>query len=144
LPKTYLIDTNIFLEIMLSQSRSDECKRLLAMLRDGIVEAVVTDFTIHSIIVLMGRFKRLRELETFLSSLTAYKGLYVYTTSLADETRAVKTSKESKLDMDDAIQYAAALSIDADAIISFDRDLDGLKVPRKEPIQIIRAIKHAH
>ena len=142
MPKTYLIDTNIFLELMLSQSRSDECKKLLAMLRDGIVEAVVTDFTIHSIIVLMGRFKKLRELETFLFSLTAYKGLYAYTTSIADETKAVKVAKKSKLDIDDAIQYAAALSINADAIISFDRDLDGLKVPRKEPIQTITAVQN--
>ncbi len=31
--------------------------------------------------------------------------------------------------MDDAIQYYAALSIKAEAIISFDKDFDGLKNP---------------
>ena len=62
MPKTYLIDTNIFLELMLSQSRGEECKKLLTMLRDGRVEGVITDFTIHSIIVLMDRFKKIREL----------------------------------------------------------------------------------
>ena len=142
MPKTYLIDTNILLEFMLSQNRGDECKRLLTMLRDGTVRGVITDFTIHSIIVLMDRFKKLRELETFLSSLTAYKGLYVYTTSIADEIKAVKAAEENGLDIDDAIQYTAALSINADSIISFDKDLDNLKVPRKEPAQIITESSH--
>ena len=48
-----LIDTNIFLEVMLRRSRSGECKELLKMLRDGKVKGVVMDFTVHSIIVLL-------------------------------------------------------------------------------------------
>ncbi|UNQ73751.1 hypothetical protein [Infirmifilum sp. NZ] len=31
----HLIDTNIFLEVMPSRSRSEECKRLLGALRSG-------------------------------------------------------------------------------------------------------------
>ncbi|MHA1582164.1 MAG: PIN domain-containing protein [Candidatus Baldrarchaeia archaeon] len=81
----YLIDTNIFLEILLSQKRKDECKKLLSMLRAGKIEGAVTDFTIHSIIVLMDNFGKLDELEVFLSSLTAYKSLHVYVTSIFDE-----------------------------------------------------------
>jgi len=61
----------------------------------------------------------------------------VYTTSIANETKAVKATKKSKLDIDDAIQYTAALSINADAIISLAKDFDGLKILTKEPIQII-------
>ena len=133
----YLIDTNIFLEILLSQKRKDECKKLLSMLKVGKIEGVVTDFTIHSIIVLMDNFGKLDELEVFLSSLTAYKSLHVYVTSIFDEVKAIKIAKENNLDMDDAIQYTAALSINANAIVSFDKDLDNLKIPRKEPKQII-------
>ena len=40
----YLIDTNIFLEAMLSRSRAQECIELLKMLKDGKIEGVVTDF----------------------------------------------------------------------------------------------------
>lgn len=134
----YLVDTNIFLEVLLSQRRKDECKKFLGMLRNGKVEGVVTDFTIHSIIVLMDGLGKLDELKVFLSSLTAYKGLYVYTTSIADEVDAIKVAKKNNLDMDDAIQYVAALSINADAIVSFDRDFDNLGIPRKEPKQIIK------
>jgi len=134
----YLVDTNIFLEVLLSQRRKDECKKFLGMLRDGKVEGVVTDFTIHSIIVLMDGFGKLGELKVFLSSLTAYKGLYVYTTSIFDEVDAIEVAEKNSLDMDDAIQYVVALSINADAIVSFDRDFDNLRIPRKEPRQIIK------
>lgn len=132
-----MVDTNIFLEVMLSRSKREECKKLLAMLRDGKAKGIVTDFTVHSIMVLMDRFKKLEELKTFLLSLMAHKGLYVYTTSVADEVNAVESAEESKLDVDDAIQYGTALSVNADAIISFDKHFDNLEVQRKEPAQIV-------
>lgn len=135
--ETYLVDTNIFLEVMLSRSKREECKKLLAMLRDGKAKGIVTDFTVHSIMVLMDRFKKLEELKTFLLSLMAHKGLYVYTTPVADEVNAVESAEESKLDVDDAIQYGTALSVNADAIVSFDKHFDNLEVQRKEPAQII-------
>lgn len=134
----YLIDTNIFLEVMLGRGRNKECKELLGLLRDGRLKGVVTDFTIHSIIVLLDRFRRLDALKRFLLSLTAYKGLYVYTTPIAWEAGAVDIARETGLDMDDAIQYYAALSIKAEAIISFDKDFDGLSIPRKEPADLVR------
>lgn len=133
----YLIDTNIFLEVMLSRERKEECKRLLKALRNGKIRSIVTDFTIHSIIVLLDRLKRLKELRTFLLSLTAYKGLYIYTTSIAEEVKAIEIAEEKGLDMDDAIQYSAALSVKVDAIISFDKDFNGLEIPRKEPKDIL-------
>ena len=106
------------------------------MLKNGKISGVVTDFTIHSIIVLLDRLRKLRELRKFLLSITAYKGLHIYTTSLVDEINAVEIAEKDGLDMDDAIQFTAAISINADAIISFDKNFDGLKIPRKEPAQI--------
>jgi predicted nucleic acid-binding protein len=35
--------------------------------------------------------------------------------------------------MDDAIQYSVALTINADAIVSFDKHFNKLEVPREEP-----------
>ncbi len=136
----YLIDTNIFLEVMLKRRRSRECKELLGLLRDGEIEGIVTDFTIHSIIVVLDRFKRLEALRKFLLSLRAYKGLYVYSTGLGCEVRAIDLAKETGLDIDDAIQYSAALAVNAEAIVSFDKDFDNLKIPRKEPREILRNI----
>ena len=71
----------------------------------------------------------------FLSSLTAYKGLHVYHTTINDELNAANTAIEQKLDLDDAIQYCAALSANTEAIVSFDKHFNKLKIPRMEPQQ---------
>jgi predicted nucleic acid-binding protein len=55
----YLIDTSVFLEVMLRRSRSLECKELVKMLRDGRVKGVVTGFTIYSIMILLGKLGKL-------------------------------------------------------------------------------------
>jgi len=132
----YLVDTNIFLEVLLARKRKSECKKFLKFLKDGRIEGIVTDFTVHSIIVLMDHFKKLDKLKVFLSSLRGYKGLHVYTTSLMDELNAVDIALENGLDMDDAIQYAVALKFNVKAIVSFDRHFDDLKIPRLEPSKL--------
>jgi predicted nucleic acid-binding protein len=129
----FLIDTNIFLEVLLSRKKKEKCKKLLYMLRDGEVNGIITDFTIHSIIVIMGSLNRLSELKTFLSSLPAYKGLHIHYTTIAEEVKAVGIATLRGLDMDDAVQYSSALSEKAEAIISFDKHFDGLEIPRREP-----------
>jgi predicted nucleic acid-binding protein len=129
----YLVDTNIFLEVLLSRAKKEECKNFLKLLRDGEKTGVVTDFTIHSIIVIMSNFNKLNELKTFLLSLTAYKGLHLYSTTIADEVKAVEIATKQNLDIDDAIQYSTALSANTEAIISFDKHFNGLSIPRKEP-----------
>ena len=133
----YLVDTNIFLEILLARLRKDECKKLLSQLRDGKKTAIVTDFTVHSIIVTMDSMNKLTELRTFLTSLTAYKGLHVHHTSITDEAKAIEVAIHNKLDMDDAIQYTTAIATNAEAIITFDKHFNSLRIPRKEPHQII-------
>jgi predicted nucleic acid-binding protein len=129
----YLVDTNILLEVLLLQNRKDECENFLNLLRDGKKTGVLTDFTVHSIIVIMSNLKKLNELRTFLISLAAYKGLKIYHTTLSDEVKAVEISLSHQLDMDDSIQYSTALSLNVEAIVSFDRHFNNLKIPRKEP-----------
>jgi uncharacterized protein len=129
----YLVDTNIFLEVLLSQDRKDECEIFLKSVEKGRQIGVITDFSIHSIIVILGNLNRLKELKIFLQTLTAYKGLKIYHTTVADELLAAEIALKGPLDMDDAIQYSAAVSINAEAIISFDKHFNNLKIPRKEP-----------
>lgn len=129
----YLIDTNIFLEVLLSRPKRGGCKLFLGYLRDGVRVGSVTDFSIHSIIVVMDGLGKRDGLKTFLRSLTAYRGLSIHSTSLADEMRAIDLAVETGLDMDDSLQYASALSMDAECIVSFDKHFDGLKIQRREP-----------
>ncbi len=133
----YLIDTNVFLEVLLARSRREGCKSFLRRVVSGERECAVTDFTVHSIIVVMDGLKRLEALKTFLGSLNAYKGLRTLSTSLPVEIGAVEQALSKGLDMDDAVQYSAALSANVEAIISYDKHLDGLEIPRKTPEQLI-------
>ncbi|MEM3712837.1 MAG: PIN domain-containing protein [Thermoproteota archaeon] len=133
----YLVDTNIFLEIMLSQTRSKDCKTLLNMIKNGDIKAIVTDFSIYSIMLIMSNSLKIKELKVFLSSLSAYKGLTIYHSKLADMLMAVEIMEKEGLDVDDAIQYSAAIVLGANAIISFDKHFDSLKIPRLEPAQLI-------
>lgn len=133
----YLVDTNIFLEVLLSGGRKEECKIFLSLLRNGEKIGVITDFSIHSILVIMEGFNRRRELKLFLTSLLDYKGLRIYNTTLMDELSAIDLSYELNLDMDDSIQYHVATMLKADGIVSFDRHFDGLKISRLEPSQLI-------
>ena len=44
-----LIDTNIFLELLLGQEKADECQKFLEMVSEGELEAVATKFSVHAI-----------------------------------------------------------------------------------------------
>lgn len=51
----YLVDTNIFLEILLHQENSKECKLFLD---NNIVALHISDFSLHSIGVILFRNKK--------------------------------------------------------------------------------------
>jgi predicted nucleic acid-binding protein len=132
----YLVDTNIFLEVLLCQAKKEECEKLLEQFKKGKKLGIMTDFTVHSIIVIMSNYERLEGLKVFLSSLTGYKGLRIYPADLTNEIKATELATQNKLDMNDAIQYAIALDTNVEAIVSFDKHFNNLKIPRKEPHQI--------
>jgi len=46
-------DTNIFLEILLGQDKKEECKKFL---EDNVGDFAITDFTLHSIGVILFRY----------------------------------------------------------------------------------------
>jgi len=131
----YLVDTNIFLEVLLAGPRKNECEQFLTRLKNGVEIGVITDFSVHSTLVIMEGFGKREQLKIFLKSLLAYKGLRVHTTELTDEIEAIDISYKVKLDLDDAIQYHTASKLKTEAIVSFDKHFNGLKIPRLEPAQ---------
>lgn len=106
-------------------------------MRDERRKGIATDFAIHSIIVVMDIFKKLKELKIFLRSLTAYKGLHIFYTNPTIEAKAVEIALNKDLDMDDSIQYAAALSANAECIVSYDEHFDNLDIKRKTPETLV-------
>jgi len=51
----FLVDTNIFLEILLGQDKKEVCKRFLAK---NIGNLNITDFSLHSIGVILFRYSK--------------------------------------------------------------------------------------
>ena len=131
-----LIDTNIFLEVMLGQSKRKACAEFLNAVKTGEQNAAVTDFSLYSIIIILDRRGKLRELDRFLRSLSAYKGLTLYATTLQDKVEAVQLAADGEFDVDDAVQYASAMKLRVKAVVSLDRDFDNRKIPRRDPGEI--------
>jgi predicted nucleic acid-binding protein len=133
----YLVDTNIFLEILLEQERVEECETLFEKLQDGDLTAVVSSFTLHSIEVVMERTGRHDLLLEFLKDVDSAKGLKRFDTTTLDELEALRLGKSVKLDFDDSIQYFICKTHKF-KIISFDRHFDGKGIKRIEPKDVLK------
>jgi len=133
-----LLDTNIFLELMMGQSRAADCEALLESVSKGRIEAVVTHFSVHAVEAVLGSGEPLL---TFLRNLENSLALIVFETGLADEISAAMLTKRKSVDFDDALQYYVAKRLGVEAIVSYDKHFDKLDVPRAEPSQLIKKMR---
>ena len=113
----YLIDTNVFLEVLLGRKNKGECISLLRMIESGEIKAFATSFTIHSIEVIMDHFKKQKELKIFLETIQSFRGLNIYYTSIEDEMLVVD-EMETGLDFDDALQLYVTKKLNPEGIAS--------------------------
>jgi len=99
----YLIDTNVFLEVLLAQERQAVCKDFLAA---NVGKLHVSDFSLHSIGVILFRNDRVDIFHKFVSDVLPN----IEITSLAkkryEDLAGLKA--ELGLDFDDAYQYKVA------------------------------------
>ena len=96
----YLVDTNIFLEILLKQAKSQKCKDFLDK---NISNFSMTDFSIHSIGVILLKQNEDALFLKFLNDMLPKVNLI----SLPKEhyKDIITNRKNKKLDSDDAYQY---------------------------------------
>ena len=130
-----LIDANIFLEVLLEQEKSENCKAFLRKVLEGNISAIVSSFTIDSIILLMTRNNIKKEkIRLFLLSLSKYKGLRVYQVSIKDRINSLDLMSKYNLDYEDALILQSTISLKFTKIISFDKHFDKVSlIERKEP-----------
>ena len=99
----YLVDTNIFLEILLSQAGRKKCE---AFLQGEKGAAWISDFTLHSIGVLLFRQKRPELFNEFAAdTLPQFTILSLSETGYA---QLAEVNARHGLDFDDAYQFAVA------------------------------------
>ena len=114
----YLADTNIFLEILLAQGKSKECKKFLEEKR---AELFISDFSLHSIGVILFRNKKENVFGRFVNDVLAK--LEIITIEKDTYKDLSEISKEFNLDFDDAYQFKIAQENNL-TIATMDRDFD--------------------
>jgi predicted nucleic acid-binding protein len=117
----YLIDTNIFLEILLKQDKASTCKSFLNAHFDNIC---ISDFSLHSIGVILFRQNKDSIFQKFVNDIIPK----VQIIALPKEAygHLIKRKKMSKLDFDDAYQFEIALNHNLE-IVTMDKDFERIK-----------------
>jgi|SRR5665213_1321713 len=99
----YLVDTNIFLEILLNQAGRKKCE---AFLQGEKGAAWISDFILHSIGVLLFRQKRPEVFRQFTAD--TLPQLTILSLSEAGYSRLAEANTRYGLDFDDAYQFSVA------------------------------------
>jgi len=132
-----LLDTNVFLEIILSQERAEEAKGLL--LKSAQYEFFITDYSLHSIGLLLFRKKRHEAFRAFVEDVLLNGGIGLLSLYSDEIEAVVSASQKYDLDFDDAYQYAVAARYDL-VLVSFDSDFQRTDKGHKTPSEILQVI----
>jgi predicted nucleic acid-binding protein len=128
----YLIDANIFLELLYKRDKWRECYDFLNKVKTGNIKSYVLHFTLHGISAILGDPKLVSR---FLSEIVTWRGLTIIDLSIDEEILASELANSIGLDFDDGLQYYYAKKAGLQ-IVSFDRDFDKTDVKRIEPKDI--------
>lgn len=114
----YLIDTNIFLEILLTQEKRDTCKKFLEANAGSLY---ISDFSLHSIGVILFRNNREDIFQKFVNDVIP--NIEITTLPKMCYEDIVETKKKLRLDFDDAYQYRVAKERNL-KIVTMDKDFE--------------------
>jgi uncharacterized protein len=127
---SYLVDSNVWLELLLKQQRADEVRQFLQIVQPD--EIALTEFTLYSIGIITCRLNKEGIFAAFLSDILEETGIKRISLSLADLRDLLFVMREQGLDFDDAYQYVAARNNDL-ILVSFDKDFDTTDIKRNTP-----------
>jgi predicted nucleic acid-binding protein len=129
----FLIDTNIFLEVVLAQSKATDAQELLSKTEEH--EFFISDYSLHSIGLLFFRRRQHDVFRQFLTDMISIAGIKMIALLPRNMEDVINTAQKFSLDFDDAYQYVAAEQYGL-TIISFDSDFDRTEKGRKTPDHI--------
>jgi len=129
-----LLDTNIFLEILLEQKKHHEARSLLEHSYKH--DFFLSDFSLHSIGLLLFREKKYQVFSKFIDDILGSGVATMLALHAGNIDLVSKAAKRYQMDFDDAYQYALAEQFNLN-IVSFDKDFDKGERGRRTPAQII-------
>ena len=135
----YFIDTNIFLRAVVADDPSQitACHRLIEKIDSGEIRALTSDLVLAEIVWTCLKFYKLNKqrVVTLLAGLSSMRGLIFSNDS--DLLQAIELYSNYKVKFIDAmIATHIFFANPNNAIISYDKDFDKLKINRLEPDEI--------
>ena len=130
----YLLDTNIWLERLLDQEKSEIVGNFLDKTTSDCL--YITDFAFHSICIIMDRLDSLKALDKFVEDLFINGNVTIINLPPTAIKNIFKKIDDDSFDFNDAYQYVTAEQYELQ-IISFDSDFDNTQKGRKTPGAIL-------
>ena len=130
----YLLDTNIWLELLLAQSRAAEVRRFLENIYSH--QLAMTDFTLYSIGIILTHLGRGAVFADFLADTVEVPGFVLIRLEAEELRELVTAARQYQLGFDDAYQYVAARRRGC-RLLSFDADFDRTDIARATPAEIV-------
>ena len=122
------IDANIFLEIFLKDSKSEECKAFLNSLQERDRQALTTDFILYSCILqIQNKLKSVDSIKNAIIFFNSYPNLKVIRPAIYDIFSAVEIIEKEKLDFDDSLVVACMRTYGIEKLASLDRHFDKIR-----------------
>ena len=129
-----LIDTNIWLELLLKQNKYPEVLTFLDKTQSD--PLYTTEFTLYSISILLTRYKKYETLEDFINDVIINGNVILLKISPEEIPAIIKIADKYTLDFDDSYQYYISERENL-VLVSYDSDFDRTPKGRKTPGQII-------
>ena len=128
------MDTNIWLERLLDQEKSEVVFKFLNTVSNN--QIFVSDFTVHSIGVILSRLNKLNTLDKFIKDIFTHgqvEQVFLSPENILDLTSNIK---EFNLDFDDAYQLTLSQKYGL-TIVTFDKDFNAKGIAKMSPEEVL-------
>ena len=125
----FLVDSNIFLEGLLEQEKSNQVNSFLKGNRLNTIS--ISDLALFSIGIILSKLKK-KDVFTFFLNDLIIEWIEVLSLDKPALKEVIDNSNKFNLDFDDAYQYTIAKNYDLQ-LVSFDKDFDKTDIKRIEP-----------
>lgn len=112
----YLLDTNIFLEILLGQNKEQECQEFI---NNNIGELAISDFSIYSIGIILFKNKLSKVFKDFIDDFLTM--VRISSLPLENYDEVISLYNSATLDFDDSYHTALAQAFDF-KVVTMDND----------------------
>jgi predicted nucleic acid-binding protein len=130
----YLVDTNVWLERLLDQEKSAIASQFFDLVPTD--SLFVSDFSIHSIGVILSRLKKFDIFEKFINDLFVNGQIELLSLDSSELLDVIGNIQKYNLDFDDSYQFCIAQKYEL-TIVTFDKDFNAKGIKKKTPDEIV-------